>query len=62
MYMNTFYLLTLNNKYGLGDMNNVCFSLVEAANFLEDLKLRYEHFWIRIKTWFTNSNISILKI
>lgn len=64
-------LLTLHEQFlsfkfnvlWVGDMNNVCFSLVEAANLIEDLKLTIctPSLISKNKDWFTNSNISIIE-
>lgn len=64
-------LFTLNEHFGsldchilwVGDMNNVCFSLVEAAGLIKDIKLLiYTPKFISDNTnWnFNNSNISVL--
>jgi ornithine carbamoyltransferase len=62
-------LLTLKEKFGslecnilwMGDMNNVCFSLVEAANLIEELSLTIctPKSVANKKNWLLNSNISI---
>jgi len=46
----------------MGDMNNVCFSLVEAVNLIEDLKLTIctPEIISNQKNWQFNSNISIV--
>ena len=63
-------LLTLKEHFGsfncrilwMGDMNNVCFSLVEAANLLEDLNLTIctPNSISAEKKWILNSNTSII--
>ena len=63
-------LLTLNEHFGslecqilwIGDMNNVCFSLVEAANIIEELKLIICTPSLISKhiNWSLNSNISLV--
>ena len=46
----------------MGDMNNVCFSLVEAVNLIEDLKLTIctPEIISNQKNWQFNSNVSIV--
>ncbi len=63
-------LLTIQENFGtincnilwMGDMNNVCFSLVEAANLLEDLNLTIctPASISAEKKWILNSNTSII--
>ena len=63
-------LLTIQENFGtincnilwMGDMNNVCFSLVEAANLLEDLNLTIctPASISAEKNWILNSNTSII--
>lgn len=63
-------LLTLKEKFGslelqilwMGDMNNVCFSLVEASNLIEELKLIIcSPLSISCKkNWPLNSNINVI--
>ena len=63
-------LFTINEHFGkldcnilwMGDMNNVCYSLVEAANLLEDLKLTIcsPLSISQRKNWQFNDNISIV--
>lgn len=63
-------LLTLRDHFGslkcnilwLGDMNNVCFSLVEAVNLIEELSLTIcsPKSISSTKKWKFNSNISIV--
>ena len=62
-------LLTLNEHFGslnchilwMGDMNNVCFSLVEAVNMFEEMKLTIccPQEISRNANWSLNPNISI---
>lgn len=63
-------LLTIKEQIGslnckilwMGDMNNVCFSLVEAVNLIEDLKLTIctPEIISNQKNWQFNSNVSIV--
>ena len=63
-------LLTLKENFGslncnilwMGDMNNVCYSLVEAANLFNELKLTIctPPLISEKNTWQLNSNISII--
>ena len=63
-------IFTLHENFGslkchilwMGDMNNVCFSLVEAVNLIEDLKLTIctPEIISNQKNWQFNSNISIV--
>lgn len=63
-------IYTLQENFGslkchvlwMGDMNNVCFSLVEAVNLIEDLKLTIctPETIFNQKNWQFNSNISIV--
>jgi ornithine carbamoyltransferase len=63
-------LLTLKEQFGswdinilwMGDMNNVCYSLVEAANLLDNLKLFIctPDLISNEKNWKIKSNISII--
>ena len=63
-------IFTLHENFGslkchilwMGDMNNVCFSLVEAVNLIEDLKLTIctPEIISNQKKWQFNSNISIV--
>ena len=63
-------ILTLQENFGslkchilwMGDMNNVCFSLVEAVNLIKDLKLTIctPETICNQKNWQFNSNISIV--
>ena len=63
-------LLTLKEHFGslncyilwMGDMNNVCFSLVEAANLIQEIKLTIctpEKIFSQIN-WKMNSNIKVV--
>jgi ornithine carbamoyltransferase len=64
-------LLTLRDHFGslkcnilwLGDMNNVCFSLVEAVNLIEELSLTIcsPRSISSKKEWKLNTNISIVE-
>ena len=64
-------LLTINEHFGsmkchilwMGDMNNVCFSLVEAANLIDELKLTIcsPSLISMEKNWIFKSNISIVE-
>ncbi len=51
------------NLLWMGDMNNVCFSLVEAANLINELKLTIcaPQQIINQKNWKFNSNITVLE-
>jgi ornithine carbamoyltransferase len=63
-------LLTLKEHFGsmdihilwMGDMNNVCFSLIEAANLIEDLKLTIctPSAISDEKNWPLNTNVSVI--
>lgn len=63
-------IFTLHENFGslkchilwMGDMNNVCFSLVEAVNLIEDLKLTIctPEIISNQKNWQFNSNVSIV--
>ncbi len=63
-------LLTVNEHYGsldcnilwMGDMNNVCFSLVEAANLFEEIKLTIctPSSIFKNKNWYLNKNIAVV--
>ncbi len=63
-------LYTLEEHFGslnvhilwMGDMNNVCFSLCEALNLIENLKLTIctPHSLSKNKKWQFNSNISVV--
>ena len=63
-------ILTLEEHFGslnnhilwMGDMNNVCFSLVEAANLIEELRLTIctPSSISACKDWILNPNISIV--
>jgi ornithine carbamoyltransferase len=63
-------LFTINEHFGslnchilwIGDMNNVCFSLVEAANLLEEIQLTIctPNFISRTKDWLFHNNIKIV--
>lgn len=63
-------LLTLKETFGslnchilwMGDMNNVCFSFVEAVNLFEELKLTIcsPYYITKNKNWNINQNICIV--
>ena len=63
-------LLTLNEHFGsfnchilwIGDMNNVCFSLIEAVNTFDELSLTIctPSSISKSKKWLLNSNVSIV--
>lgn len=65
-------LFTIKEQFGslncnllwVGDMNNVCFSLVEAANLIDDIKLTIwtPKFISNNKDWFLSSNVSVVNI